>query len=134
MSQVKILVIADDEGSTESIKYMLDDAAPQIIAAIPGEEGIELVKKQNPDLIILDLIRPDKNNWEVCTTVRMFSQAPILIYSAADSPGIIVEALNVGADYYLTKPVSSNILTAHLNQLLRRTRSAPASLSLPASL
>ena len=134
MSQVKILVIADDEGSTESIKYMLDETAPQIIAAIPGEEGIELVKKQNPDLIILDLIRPDKNNWEVCTTVRRFSQAPILIYSAADSPGIIVEALNVGADYYLTKPVSSNILTAHLNQLLRRTRSAPASLSLTASL
>ena len=122
MSQVKILVIDDDEGSTDQLKYLFEAGSAQIIAANSGEEGIELVKEQNPDVIILDLMMPEKSGWEVCKTVREFSQVPILIYSAADTPGAVVEALDVGADDYLTKPVSGSTLMAHLNRLLRRSR------------
>lgn len=122
MPQVKILVIDDDEGSTDQLKYLFEAGSAQIIAANSAEEGIELVKKQNPDVVIMDLMRPDMNGWEVCKTVRGFSQVPILIYSAADTPGAVVQALDVGADDYLTKPVSSNTLMAHLNRLLRRSR------------
>jgi len=122
MNQVKILVIDDDEGNTAQLKYLLDAGASQIIAAKSGEEGIELVKEQNPDVIILDLMKPDLNGWGVCKSIREFSQVPILIYSAADTPGAVVQALDVGADDYLTKPVSCNTLMAHLNRLLRRSK------------
>jgi DNA-binding response OmpR family regulator len=61
------------------------------------------------------------DGWQVCKTVREFSNVPIVILSALDDPAMIASALDAGADDYLIKPVSSSILVAHLNRLIRRT-------------
>ncbi len=120
MSQAKILVIDDDEGMTELLSLLLAPASSEIIIANSGSDGIELVKKHDPDVIILDLMMPEMSGWTVCKDIRGFSSVPILILSAMDSPGAVAQALDVGADDYLVKPVSSGTLIAHLNNLMRR--------------
>ena len=122
MSQVKILVIDDDEGMTEILSLLLNPASSDILTANSGKDGIELVKKTSPDVIILDLMMPGMNGWQVTKAIRTFSDTPILILSAIDSPGLVAEVLDAGADDYLTKPVSSGTLIARINKILRRSR------------
>ena len=124
MSQVKILIIDDDEGMTEILSLLLNPASSDIITANSGKDGIELVKKFSPDVVILDLMMPGMNGWQVTKAIRTFSDMPILILSAIDSPGLVAEALDAGADDYLTKPVSSGTLIARINKILRRSRVA----------
>jgi DNA-binding response OmpR family regulator len=121
MPKVKILVIDDDIGMTELLSLLLAPASSEIITANTGQDGIECVNKYAPDIIILDLMMPGMNGWSVCKNIRTFSDVPILILSAMDSPGCVAQALDVGADDYLVKPVSSGTLIAHLNKLLRRS-------------
>jgi two-component system KDP operon response regulator KdpE len=122
MSQVKILVIDDDIGMTELLTLLLAPASPEILTANSGVLGLELAHKHAPDLIILDLMMPEMNGWALCRHIREFSDTPILILTAMDSPGAIAQALDFGADDYLIKPVSSGTLIAHLNKLLRRAK------------
>ncbi len=122
MDQAKILVIDDDEGMTELLKLLLAPASSEVIIALTGPDGIELTKKHNPDVIILDLMMPGMNGWVTCQKIREFTETPILILSAMDVPGVVAQALDVGADDYLVKPVSSGTLIAHLNKLTRRAR------------
>ena len=129
MSQVKILVIDDDVGMTELLALLLAPASPDILSANSGKVGLELARKYAPDIIILDLMMPEMNGWAVCKHIREFSNTPILILTAMDSPGAIAQALDSGADDYLIKPVSSGTLIAHLNKLLRRSSVTLQSLS-----
>lgn len=122
MFQAKILVIDDDEGMTELLSLLLAPASSEIIIANTGPEGIELIKRRSPDVVILDLMMPEMNGWLTCKQIREFSDVPILILSAMDAPGIVAQALDVGADDYLVKPVSSGTLIAHLNKLVRRAK------------
>jgi DNA-binding response OmpR family regulator len=127
MSEVKILVIDDDEGMTELLSLLLAPTSSEIIIANSGPEGIELAKKQTPDVIILDLMMPEMNGWNVCQEIRKFTDIPILILSAMDAPGMVAQALDFGADDYLIKPVSSGTLIARLNKLTRRSKVTQAS-------
>lgn len=122
MTQVKVLVIDDDEGMIELLQLLLAPASSEIITASSGQEGVELVKKHAPDVIILDLMMPEMDGWTVCQTIRKSSDAPILILSAIDSPGLVAQALDAGADDYLAKPVSSSTLIARLNRLVKRSK------------
>lgn len=122
MSQVKILVIDDDIGMTELLSLLLAPASSQIITANTGQDGVVFAKEYAPDIIILDLMMPEMNGWSVCKEIRSFSDVPILILSAVDAPGCVAQALDVGADDYLVKPVSSGTLIAHINKLLRRSK------------
>lgn len=122
MSQVKIMVIDDDIGMTELLSMLLAPASSEIMTANSGKVGIELIKQFSPDIIILDLMMPEMNGWSVCRNIREFTDTPILILSAIDAPGSVAQALDVGADDYLVKPVSSGALMAHLNKLLRRSK------------
>jgi DNA-binding response OmpR family regulator len=122
MFQAKILVIDDDEGMTELLSLLLAPASSEVIIANTGPDGITLIKKHNPDVVILDLMMPEMNGWITCKQIREFSDVPILILSAMDVPGIVAQALDVGADDYLVKPVSSGTLIAHLNKLVRRAK------------
>jgi len=122
---MKILVIDDDPAMTELLKLLLEHASSNVFTANSGPEGILLAKNETPDVIILDLMMPDMNGWQVCKAVREFSKVPILILSALDSPGLVAAALDAGADDYLIKPVPSSVLVAHLHTLVRRTRLSP---------
>jgi len=68
---------------------------------------------------------PDMSGWQVCKVMRDFSKVPILILSALDSPGLVAAALDAGADDYLIKPVTSNVLVAHVKNLVKRNRIMP---------
>lgn len=117
-----ILVIDDDPAMIELLKLLLEPMAANITASTSGGEGVDLLKTIKPDIVILDLMMPIMDGWQVCQSIREFSSVPILILSALDSPGVVATALNAGADDYLIKPVPSGVLTAHINNLLKRSK------------
>jgi DNA-binding response OmpR family regulator len=117
---MKVLVIDDDPAFTDLLKILLEPASTNVTAANCGVDGIDLAKNSLPDIIILDLMMPEMDGWEVCRSIREFSPVPILILSALDSPGMVAAALDAGADDYLIKPVTSGVLIAHINKLIRR--------------
>jgi DNA-binding response OmpR family regulator len=118
---MKILVIDDDPAMTELLKLLLQPAATDVYTANSGPEGIELARTILPEVIILDLMMPEMDGWEVCHSIRETSLVPILILSALDNPGMVARALDAGADDYLIKPVPSGVLIAHLQNLVRRS-------------
>jgi two-component system, OmpR family, response regulator MprA len=121
---MKIIVIDDDPAMTELLQLLLQPTSSEIFTANSGPVGIDLIKNKKPDVVILDLMMPDMDGWQVCKNVRVFSDVPILVLSALDSPGVVAEALDAGADDYLIKPVASGVLIAHINKLLRRPHSS----------
>ncbi|MFN3491181.1 MAG: response regulator transcription factor, partial [Anaerolineales bacterium] len=86
-----------------------------------GADGVNLVKTKTPHVIILDLMMPDMDGWQVCKAVRTFSNAPILILSAINDPRLVASILDAGADDFLVKPVPSGVLVAHIRKMMRRT-------------
>ena len=116
-----VLTIDDDTAITELLAMLLRTHGYEVKTVNSGEEGVEAIKKYNPHVVILDLMMPGLDGWQVCKIVREFSNVPIVILSALDDPAMIASALDAGADDYLVKPVSSSILVAHLNRLIRRT-------------
>jgi two-component system KDP operon response regulator KdpE len=79
-----------------------------------------MIRELQPDLVVLDLMMPEMDGWEVCRSVRQFSQVPIIILSALNDPSMIASVLDAGADDYLTKPTPSRVLVAHINRLAKR--------------
>lgn len=116
-----VLTIDDDTAITELLAMLLRTHGFEVITANNGDEGIKAIEEKNPHIVILDLMMPGVDGWQVCKSVREFSNVPIVILSAIDNPSMIASALDAGADDYLVKPVSSSILIAHLNRLIRRT-------------
>jgi DNA-binding response OmpR family regulator len=115
-------VIDDDPAMTELLKIQLQSEEVIVESAASGEEGLLLIKKSNPDIIILDLLMPELDGWQTCKKIRAIFQVTILILSAINNPALIATALDSGADDYLVKPVSTNILNAYLQKLSRRSR------------
>jgi DNA-binding response OmpR family regulator len=116
-----VLTIDDDTAITELLAMLLRTHGYEVKTVNSGEEGVDAIKKYNPHVVVLDLMMPGLDGWQVCKTVREFSNVPIVILSALDDPAMIASALDAGADDYLVKPVSSSVLVAHLNRLIRRT-------------
>jgi DNA-binding response OmpR family regulator len=117
---IKAIAIDDDPAMTDLLSLLLKSHGLEIYTSNNGEEGLQLIRAIIPDIIILDLMMPGKDGWEVCREVRGFSKVPIIILSALDNPGMVASALDAGADDYLIKPVPSGVLIAHLNNLTRR--------------
>ncbi|MFN7036173.1 MAG: response regulator transcription factor [Bellilinea sp.] len=126
---MKILVIDDDPAMTELLSTLLRTIPAQVIAANSGQEGVDQTEKEKPDIVILDLMMPEMDGWQVCKRIREFSSIPILILSALDHPGMVATALDAGADDYLIKPVSSSMLIARINTLLRRSKAVPSNIA-----
>jgi DNA-binding response OmpR family regulator len=118
----RILVVDDDQAMTEMLRLVLEPNAFEVHEAHSGQEGIEATRNMNPEVVVLDLLMPGMDGWEVCKEIRSFSQVPILVLSAISKPGIVARALDEGADDYLLKPMPSSVLIAHLKRLARRAR------------
>jgi DNA-binding response OmpR family regulator len=127
---MKILVIDDDTGMTDLLTILLTPASSEVLTANTAKDGLKLARERQPDVVILDLMLPEIDGWKVCKNIRDFSDVPILILSAIDTPGMVAQALDNGADDYLTKPISSGTLIAHLNKLVRRPTLVKKSLPL----
>jgi DNA-binding response OmpR family regulator len=119
---MKVLVIDDDPDMTELIKLILNPTQYKVLTANSGPVGLVLARESTPDVVILDMIMPEMEGWEVCKNIRSFSNVPILILSALDNPGKVAQALDAGADDFLIKPVTSGVLIAHLKNLYRRAQ------------
>jgi DNA-binding response OmpR family regulator len=117
---VEVLLIDDDPDLAMMLRTLLRGQDFQIRAVYNGEEGVEECKNSPPDVIILDLLMPGMDGWDVCEQIREFSDVPILILSALGSPGSVARALDAGADDYLIKPVHASLLASRLRTLVRR--------------
>ena len=117
---IKLLVIDDDAAVTDLLSLLLKSQGFEVFATNNSTEGLAMIREVQPDLVILDLMMPEMDGWEVCRSVRQFSQVPIIILSALNDPSMIASVLDAGADDYLTKPTPSRVLVAHINRLTKR--------------
>ena len=128
MGKGKIEIIEDDRDIVEMIEYNLKEEGYQTLHAFDGEKGIELAKKEKPDLIILDLMLPAIDGFEVCRVLKQqqsTAQIPIIILSAKSRETDKVVGLELGADDYVTKPFSPRELIARIKAILRRHKEQP---------
>lgn len=117
---IKLLVIDDDSAVTDLLTLLLKSQGFEVFATNNSAEGLSMIRELEPDLVVLDLMMPEMDGWEVCRSVRQFSQVPIIILSALNDPSMIASVLDAGADDYLTKPTPSRVLVAHINRLAKR--------------
>jgi two-component system KDP operon response regulator KdpE len=116
----KILVIEDDAQLVELLRQKLELEGYQVLSARDGVEGLRLLHEQQPHLILLDLMIPRMNGWETCGRIREYSDIPIIMLTALESVENKVRGLELGADDYVTKPVSLKELVARIRAALRR--------------
>lgn len=124
---IKLIVIDDDTAVTDLLSLLLKSQGFEVFATNNSSDGLNMIREVQPDLVILDLMMPEMDGWEVCRSVRQFSQVPIIILSALNDPSMIASVLDAGADDYLTKPTPSRVLVAHINRLTKRTGSLRSS-------
>lgn len=117
----KILIIDDDARLVKNIEIYLKDFDYRTEGAFNGIEGLQKVKSFQPDLVILDLMMPELDGFEVCREIRKDNPVPIIMLTARGEESDIVVGLEVGADDYLTKPFSLRELAARIKSNLRRT-------------
>jgi two-component system KDP operon response regulator KdpE len=119
-----ILVVDDEPQITRVLKTTLSSHGYGVRTASDGEEALQIMKDWSPDLIMTDLRMPNMDGLELCRRVRAQSRTPIIVLSVKGEEGIKVEALDAGADDYVTKPFSVNELLARIRATIRRA-SAP---------
>jgi DNA-binding response OmpR family regulator len=117
----KILVIDDDVAITELLSMLLRTHGFDVIVTNSGADGIHLAEEITPNVVLLDLMMPDKDGWQVCKAIRASSNVPILILSAINDPSVVASVLDAGADDFLVKPVPTGVLVAHIRKMVRQT-------------
>jgi DNA-binding response OmpR family regulator len=117
-----ILVVDDDEDTLELLQISLEKYDFRVTLAKDGAEAMKIVHKDPPDLILLDLMMPDVDGLQVCRMVKANTQMPIIVISAIGLEEKKVEALDLGADDYLTKPFGVKELMARIRAVIRRSR------------
>ncbi len=127
MSQEHIQIIEDELEIAELIKDYLEDEGFQVTISLNGIEGLNTFQKERPDIVILDLMLPGMDGFEVCRLIRKDSDIPVLILSSKNTDMDKVLALGIGADDYVTKPFSPIELVARIKAHLRRQNKASAS-------
>ena len=97
----KILVIDDDLAITELMSMLLKTHGFEVLTTNSGVEGVKLVEEKKPSVVLLDLMMPDLDGWQVSKAIRSFSNVPILILSAINDPSMVASVLDAGADDFL---------------------------------
>lgn len=117
-----ILIIEDEENMVEGLRFNLEARDYRVLAALDGETGLKKASIHDPDLIILDLMLPGINGYEVCKRLKELKpDLPIIMLTAKSQESDIITGLDLGADDYITKPFSILELLARINALLRRS-------------
>jgi DNA-binding response OmpR family regulator len=116
----RILLIEDDPDVREALEIALRHLGHEVVARADGEAGIAAVTAAEPDVVVLDVMLPGADGFEVCRRVRGFSAVPIVMLTARSDDMDVVAGLEAGADDYLAKPVRPRVLEAKLKAVLRR--------------
>ncbi|MBE9478142.1 MAG: response regulator transcription factor [Chloroflexi bacterium] len=122
----RILIVEDDATLLEVLKYNLAREDHDVITAVDGAQALEQARKEQPDLIILDIMLPKLNGLEVCRILRKEMTVPILMLTARDEEIDKVVGLEIGGDDYMTKPFSMRELLARTRAMLRRAEMTKA--------
>ncbi len=117
-----ILLIDDDEKLTEPMQYQLTRQGFKVLVANDGRTGLGLAMVEKPDVIVLDIMLPGMDGWQVCQEIRRFSQVPIIMLTALGAELDRVRGLELGADDYLNKPFSFQELVARIRAMMRRVQ------------
>jgi two-component system KDP operon response regulator KdpE len=120
----RILIVDDDTAITKFIRANLEAEGWQTIRAADGAEALKVVEKELPALVILDVMMPNIDGFEVLHRLRQWSQIPVIILSVRDEMAYKVKCLNLGADDYITKPFGADELVARVRAVLRRNEQA----------
>ncbi len=116
----KILIVDDDKNICELLNIYLKSQDYETVFAYDGSTAVTVAKKENPDLIILDVMMPVINGWEACKLIRQFTNVPIIMLTALDALENKIQGLNIGADDYIVKPFEPTEVLARINAHLRR--------------
>ncbi|PEF21969.1 response regulator transcription factor [Bacillus pseudomycoides] len=129
----RIAIIEDEDNIREICKRYLESEGYEVYTAENGEEGWNLFQQYQPDLIVLDLMMPKKDGWELCEEIRQHSNVPIIILTARAEERDRILGLTIGADDYVTKPFSPRELVLRVQILLRRGNQATIQMQEPVS-
>ena len=121
MRDKKILIIDDDINLCQLVKFAFSREGAEVFTAHDGRSGLQQFYKSQPDLIILDIRMPDIDGWETCRQIRNLSDVPVVMLTMLHRDDEIVKGLSYGADDFVTKPFSHEVLIARSKAVLRRT-------------
>jgi len=119
-NKIKILVVDDDYNICELIRLYLEKEGYEVILAYDGKKAMDVFKSETPSLVVLDIMLPGMDGWQVCREIRRISNIPIIMLSAKGETFDKVLGLELGADDYIVKPFESKELVARIKAVLRR--------------
>ena len=117
----KILIVDDDVNICELLRLYLEKDGYETVMAYDGAEAVEAAKSHSPDLILLDIMLPKLDGWQVCREIRKFSETPIIMITAKGEVFDKILGLELGADDYITKPFDTKEVIARIKAVLRRS-------------
>ncbi len=121
----RVLLIEDDQSIRDGLELALRRQGHDVLAAATGEEGLEMLRANTPDILVLDLMLPGIDGYEVCRRVRAAGSVPIIMCTARNDDIDVVSGLEAGADDYVVKPVQPRVLDARIRAVLRRADREP---------
>jgi len=124
MNKTRILVVDDELSIIKFLRANLESKGYEVLTAINGAEALQTFEMELPDLVILDIMMPKMDGFEVCRRLREWSQIPIIMLSARGDESDKVKCLDLGADDYITKPFGKDELIARVRAVTRRTETA----------
>ena len=120
----KVLVVDDEKLIVKGIRFSLEQDGMEVECAYDGEEAIELARKTEYDMVLLDVMMPKMDGWEVCREIRKNSKVPIIMLTARGDERDELLGFELGVDEYISKPFSPKILVARVEAILRRSNMA----------
>ena len=126
LSDVTVLIVEDELSITRLVRLYLEAAGATVLEAHNGLAGIEMFECHLPHLVVLDIMLPDVDGWEVCRRIRQCGSTPIVMLTARETENDRVRGLDLGADDYVTKPFSPRELVSRIRAILRRAGGADA--------
>ncbi len=126
MNKEKILVVDDDTSICELLRVYLEKEDYQVVIANDGMSAVSTFKEESPSLVLLDIMLPKLDGWQVCREIRKFSETPIIMLTAKGEVFDRVLGLELGADDYVVKPFETKEIVARIKAVLRRSASSVA--------
>lgn len=117
-----VLVVDDDAAMVKLVTHNLDMAGYRVLIARDGEQAVRMIRQEKPHLVLLDVLLPGMDGFQVCQSIREFSDIPLMMITAKGELQNVVRGLDMGADDYLAKPFDINVLIARVGAVLTRTR------------
>ena len=121
MQKEKILVVDDEKNICDLLRMYLEKEGYSVVMAHNGVDAVSMFNSENPDLVLLDIMLPQLDGWQVCREIRKTSEKPIIMLTAKDEVFDKVLGLELGADDYVTKPFDTKEIVARIKAVLRRT-------------